>query len=335
MRQHMEPLLYRYGADLILSGHVHAYERHHPTYKGERNLCGPVYLNLGDGGNREGAYIPWQQPQPAYSAFREGSFGIGSLRLVNATHALYNWTRSACEGTGLPEHVNFAPGCVSNSSHGSMPDNAEHPSVESEQVWIVRQAMRLSNPVCLPEDTPGAPLVLLGDGEGPGVGSVEEEQSRLEEDACTEQGGGLDLAPGGQLAVAALCGAIVGAALLLLAQHVARSQRCAAHLPPAVPHERQAAGCHQGPAGSTRTPCSREGRVWHARSSSAQGAHAGRLASPCPPLQPRRPPFEMPRQGAAHPPPSLARPPLFYCRSHRLPRPLSQQPLVSRRRVQG
>lgn len=282
MRQHMEPLLYRYGADLILSGHVHAYERHHPTYKGERNLCGPVYLNLGDGGNREGAYIPWQQPQPAYSAFREGSFGIGSLRLVNATHALYNWTRSACEGTGLPEHVNFAPGCVSNSSHGSMPDNAEHPSVESEQVWIVRQAMRLSNPVCLPEDTPGAPLVLLGDGEGPGVGSVEEEQSRLEEDASTEQGGGLDLAPGGQLAVAAFCGAIVGAALLLLAQHVARSQRCAAHRPPAVPHERQAAGCHQGPAGSTRTPSSREGRVWHARSYPAQGAHAGRLASPLP-----------------------------------------------------
>ena len=31
MRDSMEELLYGAGADLVLSGHVHAYERMHPT----------------------------------------------------------------------------------------------------------------------------------------------------------------------------------------------------------------------------------------------------------------------------------------------------------------
>ncbi|CAE7731909.1 PAP21 [Symbiodinium microadriaticum] len=53
-RQHMEPLLFQYGVDVIIAGHVHSYERTHPILEFERNECGPMYLNLGDGGNYEG-----------------------------------------------------------------------------------------------------------------------------------------------------------------------------------------------------------------------------------------------------------------------------------------
>ena len=41
--------------------------------------CGPVYLNLGDGGNREGGEAAWVAPHPEWSAFRESSFGVGAL----------------------------------------------------------------------------------------------------------------------------------------------------------------------------------------------------------------------------------------------------------------
>ena len=51
MRRDMEPLLFQYGVDVVLSGHVHAYERVAPVLNGCLNSCGPVYLNLGDGGN--------------------------------------------------------------------------------------------------------------------------------------------------------------------------------------------------------------------------------------------------------------------------------------------
>ncbi len=75
----------QYGVDLVISGHVHAYERTHPmrNYQvranevgdaGQRTSqtlhcssmdvdvpsqldnCGPVYLTVGDGGNIEGPY---------------------------------------------------------------------------------------------------------------------------------------------------------------------------------------------------------------------------------------------------------------------------------------
>ena len=132
----MEPLLYRYGVDIVLSGHVHAYERSEPVLNGCLDPCGPVYLNLGDGGNYEGMYVPWREPQPAWSAFRESSFGVGSVRFVNGSHAYYSWRRSACQGADEPDHVNFNRTC--ESIVGSTLDNSAFASVESDVLWIVR-----------------------------------------------------------------------------------------------------------------------------------------------------------------------------------------------------
>ena len=70
-------LLYAHHADLVLSGHVHAYERTHAVFDGCRDECGPIYLNLGDGGNREGAYVPWLTPQPECARAVASGFGVG------------------------------------------------------------------------------------------------------------------------------------------------------------------------------------------------------------------------------------------------------------------
>ena len=57
----------------VISGHVHAYQRSHPVYKGEVAADGskaPVYVVLGDGGNREGHALGYATPQPAWSAYK-------------------------------------------------------------------------------------------------------------------------------------------------------------------------------------------------------------------------------------------------------------------------
>jgi len=99
MRVSMESLIYEHGVDAVISGHVHAYERSVPTFDNEPDPCGPVHLNIGDGGNREGLDFDYFT-QPDWSAFREPSYGAGMLHLVNATHATFTWNRNQ-DGVGI------------------------------------------------------------------------------------------------------------------------------------------------------------------------------------------------------------------------------------------
>ena len=81
------------GRPCALQGHVHAYERSYPVYNGCPSECGPMYFLLGDGGNYEGAYVPWLEPQPLWSAFRESTFGGGTSRAAS-THQQASRLRS-------------------------------------------------------------------------------------------------------------------------------------------------------------------------------------------------------------------------------------------------
>lgn len=130
MRVAMEQLLYENGVDIVFNGHVHAYERSNRVYNYSLDPCGPVYITVGDGGNREKMAIthadepgncpePSSTPdkfmagfcaqnftsgpaagkfcwdhQPDYSAYRESSFGHGILEVKNETHALWTWHRN-------------------------------------------------------------------------------------------------------------------------------------------------------------------------------------------------------------------------------------------------
>ncbi|KAL6758152.1 Metallo-dependent phosphatase-like protein [Haematococcus lacustris] len=51
-----EDLFYAAQVDLVLSGHVHAYERSHGVYDYKRDNCAPMHVVIGDGGNTEGPY---------------------------------------------------------------------------------------------------------------------------------------------------------------------------------------------------------------------------------------------------------------------------------------
>ncbi|KDP26377.1 hypothetical protein JCGZ_17535 [Jatropha curcas] len=130
MKVAMEELLYSYGVDIVFNGHVHAYERSNRVYNYELDPCGPIYITIGDGGNREKMAIehadePGKCPEPSttpdahmggfcatnfttgpaagkfcwdrqpdYSALRESSFGHGILEVKNETWALWTWHRN-------------------------------------------------------------------------------------------------------------------------------------------------------------------------------------------------------------------------------------------------
>jgi Icc-related predicted phosphoesterase len=59
LRSLMEDLVHEYKVDLMYAGHVHAYERTHPVFKNLVTKGATTYLNVGDGGNREGPASTW------------------------------------------------------------------------------------------------------------------------------------------------------------------------------------------------------------------------------------------------------------------------------------
>ncbi|XP_073108377.1 purple acid phosphatase 18 isoform X2 [Elaeis guineensis] len=90
----MEPLLYAAGVDILVAGHVHAYERSERVHNGVLDPCGAVHITIGDGGNREGLAQRYIHPKPDWSVFREASFGHGELKIINKTHAFWSWHRN-------------------------------------------------------------------------------------------------------------------------------------------------------------------------------------------------------------------------------------------------
>jgi len=50
MRNYIEPLLYKYGVNIIFTGHKHIYERTHPIYRNKIDKNGIIYITTGNDG---------------------------------------------------------------------------------------------------------------------------------------------------------------------------------------------------------------------------------------------------------------------------------------------
>ncbi|QDZ23711.1 metallophosphatase [Chloropicon primus] len=101
IRREWQPLLCQHRVNMMFAGHVHSYERVFPTCDNSTvdYHRGITYVNIGDGGNREGLYNNWLPGEngragPIWSAFREGSYGHGVLHIMNSTHAFWKWHRN-------------------------------------------------------------------------------------------------------------------------------------------------------------------------------------------------------------------------------------------------
>jgi UDP-2,3-diacylglucosamine pyrophosphatase LpxH len=94
MRESMEHLFHKNRVNLVLNGHVHAYERTFPVYKNDLKDAGIVYITIGDGGNLEGHANEYYD-QPKWSAFRNGTqYGHGELNILNSTTLEWRWLRN-------------------------------------------------------------------------------------------------------------------------------------------------------------------------------------------------------------------------------------------------
>ena len=140
----LEPLLFDHGVDVVINGHVHAYERTVGVRAGVPDQCGPTHLVVGDGGNYEGPYGGgWRAPQPDWSAFREGSFGAGRLEILDEKHATWEWRRTTCvapAGTTALNETWYEPigGGNSSRSCASVGDVSAQAMEPVDRVEIVR-----------------------------------------------------------------------------------------------------------------------------------------------------------------------------------------------------
>ena len=95
MKDSMEELFLHYKVNIVISGHDHAYMRTFGMYNGLRvkDGCAPVYLIVGEGGNREEHVKSYLNPQKEdWVAIRDRSvYGFGTLEVSNSTAARWTW----------------------------------------------------------------------------------------------------------------------------------------------------------------------------------------------------------------------------------------------------
>lgn len=92
MKANMESLFLSSAVDVVITGHVHAYERVYPVAHGETTPSGITYLGVGASGNREGHAGPFEQPSPKWSATRNDTlYGHGKMTVYNDTHLHWVW----------------------------------------------------------------------------------------------------------------------------------------------------------------------------------------------------------------------------------------------------
>jgi Predicted phosphohydrolases len=95
MREAMEELFLEHGVNFVFSGHDHAYMRSKPMFRGKvvENGKAPIYIIVGEGGNREGHVKNYLHEEPEeWVAVRDKTvYGFGTLEVLNATQAQWKW----------------------------------------------------------------------------------------------------------------------------------------------------------------------------------------------------------------------------------------------------
>lgn len=111
MRDYLEELYYENNVDLIVSGHVHNYQRNSPIYNDSFvhsdyddqhmhiNAKAPVYIISGNGGNDKGGRDIVVKTEVEWSMAQSYEFGFGRLSGLNRTHLLWQQYSSEREDT--------------------------------------------------------------------------------------------------------------------------------------------------------------------------------------------------------------------------------------------
>lgn len=101
-RQHLEPLFVKHRVNLVLTGHIHAYLRTCAVIDDVPSPLGPVHITVGSGGRKCKAPFKSATPEPWVQVRDSTIYGYGMLRLLNRTHAVWDWIH-----TGHADDRNF------------------------------------------------------------------------------------------------------------------------------------------------------------------------------------------------------------------------------------
>ncbi|KAM7262895.1 hypothetical protein ACFE04_000578 [Oxalis oulophora] len=136
MRKSMEELLYNARVDLVFSGHVHSYERFTRIFDNKADPCGPMYITIGDGGNREGLALMFKKPTSPLSLYRESTFGHGRLRIEDGSRAHWSWHRNNDSDSVVADEVwldSLATSCdCRDDNNKSIPKSASDHAVKDD-----------------------------------------------------------------------------------------------------------------------------------------------------------------------------------------------------------
>mmetsp|Transcript_26845 Transcript_26845/g.86318 ORF Transcript_26845/g.86318 Transcript_26845/m.86318 type:complete len:523 (+) Transcript_26845:29-1597(+) len=114
----LDPILREFDVDLVLTGHMHCYERTHPVYNGTvmamptrdpatgdadvyQSPKAPLFLVQG----MAGALIEesWVSPAPSWAAVRHTVYGYSRIHVHNSTHLQYQFMATADGGEPTDE----------------------------------------------------------------------------------------------------------------------------------------------------------------------------------------------------------------------------------------
>jgi acid phosphatase type 7 len=90
-REHIEPLLIKYNVNLLLNGHIHAYQRTKNVAGNVTTPTGPVHITIGAGGRNADAPFQNEEPETWLARRDAAMYGYGRIKIFNATHAEWKW----------------------------------------------------------------------------------------------------------------------------------------------------------------------------------------------------------------------------------------------------
>jgi 3',5'-cyclic AMP phosphodiesterase CpdA len=161
-----EPLLIKYGVDLVLSGHSHVYERNAPLADGVidanelNNPSAPWYITNGAAGHYDGLdalQVPYQKYQRFGLDTENGTYGWSKLTFHNCTHLTHDFVASK-NGSVLDTATlfknrtcsvgkNLGDSAVANATRTGSGANSPSPAISSAEQKMRSVVLRVVSAV--------------------------------------------------------------------------------------------------------------------------------------------------------------------------------------------
>ena len=96
----IEPLLRQYKVDILVSGHLHNYERSWPNFNGTvtaksySDPTAPISIIVGGSGDSEGLTYDFHFPIQEWSAYHAAELGYGRLLFLSPQNAVFQYVQS-------------------------------------------------------------------------------------------------------------------------------------------------------------------------------------------------------------------------------------------------